>query len=228
MFIFPVVRIPPELTQLLSSELSQGQYTYRSVSSQIYKSKSLTLLVAQMFKDYGEQSNIESIVKRLGWRHFRDRLTSVYVYKALYNQFPQESDIRLVEDLQSFETRFFDYGVDSNSRIFLFGLYLKLAQIELERRGENYKLLDLPESIEEILELGGASNHNLDWLILITWHMIESLGKKVLKEQIQTDSNFHSIFGLLTPEHRKSIINNLISYGCSIHEPDNFIYEKVE
>jgi hypothetical protein len=90
----------------------------------------------------------------LGWSNFRDRMASMYIYKSIHGTFPKHTSMDLVEDIKQLEARFSNNGVTSYSRIFMLGFYLRLANIQIQKR-ENNKFIEIkiPEEIGAFLKL---------------------------------------------------------------------------
>jgi hypothetical protein len=165
----------------------------------------------------------------LGWHNFRNRMASLYISKAIYGKFPIKTDLSLVEDLISFENNFSGSGVQSNSRIFMLAFYFKLAQLKLQKSSEPYQLdLNVPyQQLSRVLKLSQGRSEKTDWLILISLHFLQGLGETGFSQSIISGQSFDEIYQFLSPQYRKLMHDNLLTYSASIDEGDMFLFEKV-
>jgi len=190
--------------------------------------KGLYLTLEKAFKEFDDGRGLEKTVLALGWANFRDRLASLYISKSIYGSFPQKTSMELVEDIKAFEQKFIDQGVHSNSRLFLLGFYLKLANIQIQRRENNQFLeIKIPDEIGPILKLSQGRSEKIDWLILIVMHLREALGEKTLTHAISAGKRLEEIYAMVSVESKHIMHENLLGYSASIREPDFFIVEKV-
>lgn len=224
----PYIQLPEEFVELLKSNLS-GQVTTDQVFKKIRTNRALFTMLEVSFQDLDDGRGLEKTMMAQGWQNFRDRMASLYVSKTLYGHYPALTDPSLVEEVTKLESDFAPHGVHSNSRVFMLGFYLKLAQLELQRR-ENNKFVELQVPVHQvlpILRLTAGRSEKIDWLILIVLHLLQGLGEKVLAEAILKGKTFDEIYTLLSPIERRRMHTNLLSYSASIRESENFLYEKI-
>ncbi len=225
---FPHIILPKEFLQLLKSNLSSGN-NVEQIFAVLKANRGLYEVLDVAFKEFNDGRGLEKTMVALGWANFRDRLASLYVYKAIHNKFPLKTDMGLVEDIQKFESTYSDIALSGTSRTFLLGLYLKLAQIRTQEMERN-KFIEfrLPEElITPILKLSQVRSEKPDWLILQTFHFCEALGGKTLAGALVSGKSFDEIYEMLNDETRKLLHDNLLTYGMSIQEPETFLYEKI-
>ncbi len=224
---FPHVILPKELVQLLKS--NQNANSTGPVLEILKSNRGLYEVLDVAFKDLNDGRGLEKTMIALGWANFRDRLASLYVYKAIHGKFPSKTDMGLVEDIQRFENTFSEMSVSGHSRAFLLGLYMKLAQIRTQELEKN-KFLEyqLPiEMIVSLLKISPARAEKIDWVILLIHHFAEALGNKMLANLLATEKSFDEIYEMLIDSDKKRMHENFLSYGMSIHEPEIFLYEKI-
>lgn len=220
--------LPQEFVTLLKSNLS-GQVEPSAVFSIIRPNKALYSMLEKSFKHLDDGRGLEKIMLAQGWNNFRNRVASLYVSKAIYGHYPLKTDMSLVEDLTQFEQDFQGHGVQSNSRIFLLGFYLKLAQLSLQQtEGNRFFEIEISKpSVLKALKLTQGRSQRLDILILTLSHLIQGLGEKTLTNAIVQGKSFSEIYDSLSDRDRKLMHDNLLAYGASIGEDDIFLYEKV-
>lgn len=224
---FPHVVLPSEFILLL-----KGNFPATTTSSSIFEtlksSTAMHMVMIKGFKEFDDGRGLEKTINALGWANFRDRLASLYVYKAIHGIFPSKTSMELIDDIKLLEMRFESHGVHSFSRIFLLGLYLRLANLQIQKREKNnYIEIIIPNQIESLLRLSQVRAEKIDWLILILFHFNIALGDKKVMSLISDGKNFNDIYSFLSTDSRQTMMNNLLSYGASIEENDIFLYEKI-
>jgi len=223
----PHVILPNEFLILLKINVSLSSAS-EPIFEVIRPNKALFLVLEKAFKEFDDGRGLEKTMVALGWANFRDRMASLYVYKSIYGNYPIKTSMELVEDLKLLELRFSNHSVTSLSRLFMLGFYLKLANIETQRK-ENNKYIDIkiPDELGPFLKFSQGRTEKIDWLILITMHLLNGLGEKLLMNALVSGKKFSEIYNLMTPENRKDMMENLLAYGASIGEQDIFLYEKI-
>lgn len=224
---FPHVILPKEFVQLLKANLSANNSG--PIFDVLRPNRGLNDVLDIAFKEFNDGRGLEKTMVALGWSNFRDRVASIYIYKAIHGKYPLKTDMGLVEDILKFESTYADMSVSGQSRAFLLGFYLKLAQIRIQELEKN-KFLEfrLPdEVIVPILKLSQARAEKIDWLILMIFHLAEAVGEKALAGAIMSGRTFDEIYFMLDDDSRRHMHDNFLSYGMSIQEPELFLYEKV-
>jgi hypothetical protein len=225
--VFPFVVLPREFISLLKANLSTTP-SAETVFSYIRLNKALYHIIDTAFKEFDDGRGPEKVLMALGWSNFRERVSSLYVYKLIYGDFPLRTNIQLVDDVKKFESRFRDHSVNSYSRVYLLGFYLKLANMELQSKDERqFVEIRIPEAIDHFLKLSQGRSEKIDWLILILYHLHAGLGDKVLTDCLMSGQKFEDIYPLMTKESQDMMAANLLAYGASIDEPDIFLYDKI-
>lgn len=226
-FQLPFVNLPQEFLQLLKTNLSVTS-SPAPVFDVIRPNKALSAILEKAFKEFDDGRGVEKVMLALGWQNFRERMASIYVYKTMYGDYPGHTNMELVEDVKIFESRFMDHSVHGYSRLFLLGFYLKLANIEVQRREDNqFMELKIPEEIQSFLKLSQGRSEKIDWLILILTHLNLGLGEKLLMNGLISGKKFEDLYQMLSKEFQELMNQNLLAYGASIQEPDIFLYEKI-
>lgn len=224
---FPHVVLPQEFVELLKHNLAATNPS--AIFETLKRNRGLYEVLDVAFTEFNDGRGLEKTMVALGWANFRDRFASLYIYKAIHGKYPLKTDMGLVEDILKFEATYADFSVSGQSRAFLLGFYMKLAQIKTQEV-ENNKFLEfrLPDEIlVPILRQSQGRVEKIDWLILLIFHFSEALGEKSLAGALVSEKSFDEIYQLMNEESRRRMHESLLSYGMSIYEPETFLYEKV-
>jgi hypothetical protein len=227
MLNLPFVNLPAEFTKLLRTPLSSGSSS-ETIFEAIGSNKAIYAILDKAFKEFNDGRGLEKTMIALGWSNFRDRMASIYVYKSVYGDFPTKTSMELVDDVKQLENQYSNHGVHSLSRVFLLGFYLKLANIQIQRRTSNkFMEIKIPDELNAYLKMSHGRSDKIDWLILIVLHLHIGLGEKLLMNSLVAGKKFDELYNLMSPELRKNMLNNLLAYGASIREKDVFFYDKI-
>lgn len=223
----PHVVLPVEFITLLKTNLSVTT-SPAPVFDILRHNQALYLSMELAFKEFDDGRGLEKTMLALGWPNFRERLASMYIYKAIHGTFPLHTNMELVENISSLEARFVNHSIHGVSRIFLLGFYLHLANIQIQRR-ENNKYLEIriPSEVDHLLKLSMGRSEKLDWLVLILMHLVNGLGEKIVANSIASGKKMEDLYVLMGTDARKLMLDNLLAYGASINEQDMFVYDKV-
>lgn len=224
---FPYVNMPQEFVTLLKSNISVTS-SPAPVFDVIRPNKALFAILERAFKEFDDGRGVEKVLMALGWANFRDRMASIYVYKTMYGDYPTKTNMDLVEEIKLLETRFSDHSVNSFSRLFLLGFYLKLANLKIQQREDNQFLeIKLPQELGMMLKLSQGRSERIDWLLLILLHLYTSLGEKMLLNNLIAGKKFEELYALMPKDSQEVMGQNLMAYAASIQEPEVFLYDKV-
>lgn len=225
--VLPHVILPSEFITLLKSNLTTVT-TAGPIFDVLRPNQALYMVLEKAFKEFDDGRGLEKTMVALGWSNFRDRMGSLYIYKKIHGHYPKMTSMELVDELKDLEVLFSNHSVHGYSRVFLLGFYLKLANIQIQQRSFNKFLeVKIPEDLGTFLKLSQGRSEKIDWLILITMHLLQGLGDKLLMNSLVAGKKFEELYQLLTPEFRQNMTRNLLAYGTSIQEPDIFLYEKI-
>lgn len=229
MYDLPVIKLPNELTTLMKLRLHNHAQSYSYVIEVLSKNNSLMAIIANAFTEFSEQGKILEIINILGWKHFRDRLLSIYIYKSVFARYPDSTDTLLISDLSDCEEMISSFTPNSSSRALLFVFYLKYFEYlkRDEGEGEIIKLNEIFEKVFDVLSLGDGKTHQIDWLAFSIWHFSEYYGIEDLEEKLNNKMSFNQLYEELSENNKNQFINNSLSYACSINEDECFFSEKV-
>lgn len=229
MIHLPAIVLPTELISLLREPGSTATGLDSPVSKMLRKSPGTSLVLERAFQEFNEHKvGLEKIFVTLGWAHFRDRMTSVFLFKALHGTFPDKTDMDLIDEVKRFESRFQDKGISGQSRLFLLGTYFKFFNIYLSQRDDGATTsVTLPASVDTVLALSQVRSDRADWLILLCWHFDAYFQTAPLIQMLKGGATYQTLFGQLTKTQQQQMISNLLSYGASIQESDPFLFERI-
>lgn len=223
----PFVKMPQEFVTLLKSNLSSVT-SPSTVFDVIRKNKAIYRVLEISLSEFDDGRGVEKLLTALGWTSFRDRMASLYIYKVIYGHFPSRTNLDLVEDIKKLESLYGDHGVHGYSRLFLLGFYLRLSNLQIQKKQSNQLLeIKIPTEVSKVLKLSQVRSEKLDWLILLISYLILNLGEKTLINLLSAGKRLDDIFPLLSLDQRENLHQGLLAYGASINEPDFFLFEKV-
>jgi hypothetical protein len=229
--LLPKITMPSDLNDLLKENVSQQILNPEHlVVKAIRKNRPLQIILEDSFRSIDEnQLGLEKMMSAFGWNHFKLRWCSIYIFKTIFDFYPNEIDLDLVADIEAFEQRFQGLSAVGHSRVFLLGFYLKL--INLHYKKNNPEVSDdewfIPELVDNICRDYFVKSEKPDWLILTLWHFVKFLGVDKVKPFLSQPQSYQLLFAYLTEPQRYQLVNNLLVYGASISEPQFFLYEKV-
>lgn len=222
----PALVLPKEFLSLLKEPNSSQKSS--QIISVLRSNPALSMVLEKAFAEFDEhQIGLEKISTTLGWDHFRDRMSSVYIYKILNSVFPDKTDMDLVDEIKIFEKRFSDKTLAGNSRLFILGFYLKILNLFESHQNTDVSLTHISKSVDKILNLSKARTDKPDWLVLMAWHLVEFLGESALSQLIHKGASWKELYHHLKEDQKFHLVSNLLSYGASIHEDDPFLYERI-
>ncbi len=222
----PALVLPKEFLTLLK-EPNSAQKSSQIIAT-LRANPALSMILEKAFQEFDENKiGLEKISTTLGWDHFRDRMSSVYIFKILNSVFPDKTDMDLVEDIKQFEKRFSDKTLAGDSRLFMMGFYLKIFNLFESNQDTDVSATKVPFSVDKVLNLSKARTDKADWLVLLVWHLCEFLGEYKLVELVSKGTSWANLYALLSDDQKFHLVSNLLSYGASIREDDPFLFERI-
>lgn len=217
----PGTQVPELFSRLCRLSLSNTRISYGEINDVLQEDQFLKLYVKKAFAAYLKKGGMLGMLTALGWEGFRNRLAEAYVYYARYGRYPDEIVIDEVHDVIDIEKRFEFLTGEGNSRTFLFGLYLKLCDIEVEKNQDfiGNDFITIPHEVDEILIKGKSKGDNPDWLIIITWILVETLGAVKAEEVLHlSKGKMNLIIKQLNSEQHEQVLASLLKYGFGIND----------
>ena len=234
MIELPNIFVHKHFAYLLSQNLHSSNRPHQLIAQYITGHRDFHHLVANCFSDIDPQRRAHTIVRGLGWKNFRDRLASVFLYYAHNNRFPRwiDSHEECQEKCQGpieLDQQMLPYTTSGHSRAFLLALYLKLAQAHLNKMGpssqimeQKLKSLEIPQAVLALFKKAKSKVVKIDWAILLLWHFADDMGIEQLTKLLDRGTNFKTLQGLLTNEQRDKLYTNLLLYSYGIDDQDFF------
>lgn len=225
MIYCPVVNMPEYFTRLLRGNMQSAGNLYKSLPIYFDQNSSLKSLLARSFADIDPRLRVDFFLNSLGWHGLRNRLAGLYLHYEEHGEFPFKTDPDGVNDILLIEERLKSHSVGDFSRIFLLGMYLKMAQFHTRKVGvpPGLELLRIDNSIFDLLDkYTGSKLVKLDLFILGIIHMQRFFGKETIREYIRDGASYPFLYDKLNAKQKEIIMNNLLAYGASIGETDFF------
>ncbi|MBF0205676.1 MAG: hypothetical protein HQK53_02180 [Oligoflexia bacterium] len=233
MINFPNISLPWEVTTFLQSDFRGNERldVLNRIYQLLFSSSQMAPLIERLFSTAVPDREVGQFLKFLGWRHFRDRLSSIYLYYYEHDHYPRGTDPLLVREIVQLEREAEKILIDGQSRFFLFFYYLKLADTNLEKIGQSEQNLfrTFPREILQVLCSNNLKIWYVDWLLLLLWHFCDYLGKdlvlKNLRETIKSGRagamegeglvEYWFFFDRLSDLQKYQFISNVLAYSYS-------------
>ena len=228
--LFPVVYIPEDLTWLNALYLNNSSKSYLVISEEVLKKPFLKLHVKKLFDRYIKAGSFEPMLNALGWKGFRDRLSSSYLYHYYHGVFPDEDELENIADVIRFEEELKGIFPEGNSRAFFLGFFLKMCELNsLSSTSSEFKrYLHLSRELKEALLLGDQKVVRPDWLVLSLMHFESFFGKENLLSLLKKENgNFKKLKKHLSQDQLELMVQNFLRYSAGIGEDEVFIFDKV-
>lgn len=215
------VDMPDEYCQLLKVDMSTTSKFHTGLQSYILKHPSLMGIVNRILSR-GEEVDVHSSMKKLGWHGVRDRILTYYVNLATKKIHITNADFDTIDDILSFEQELRFSTVSGFSRLILFGFYMKLDC--LERGIEDLK--DHPlypdEKIISYLQNAQEKIINIDFVLILLKFLISNLGEDKFDAYLSQNYTFESLYMNLNELQKDNLCRNFLSYCSSINEVEVF------
>lgn len=221
----PFIRLPHEFVTLLKSNMGATPQP-SEVFKVLRNNPALMMVMEKAFQEFDDGRGLEKVMSALGWQSFRDRLSTLYISKALYGKYSQSTDLEIIDDIKKFETKYHNFEVSSFSRLFLLGFYIRLVNIRQENLKEG-QLVQIPDQVIKILSVIEGRAERIDWLILIITHLLLAFDEKLIINHLSQQKKIDDFYQLMSSSDRQLMFENLLSYGASIGEQDFVLYAKI-
>lgn len=221
MIEFPFVDMPDDYTQLLRVDMTSTSRFHLGLQSYVFKNPSLKGILNRIL-NRGEDIDINSHVKTLGWHGIRDRMMGYYVSYASDKKHVQHVRLEVIEDIIEMEKSLRFSTVSGYSRVSLYGFYLKLSSIEEGLSSIKDHPLYPNEKILKILSKNTQRVISIDYLIILIHHLIEFNGEDKLDSFIDGNFSFESLYLKMSEDQKEAMCANFLTYCASIGEKDLF------
>jgi len=221
MIDFPFIDMPDEYTKLLRVDMTSTSKYHTGLQSYIFKSPSLKGILNRIL-NRGEDIDINSHIKTLGWHGIRDRVMAYYVNFAKTKRHDSQVRVDIIDEIIELERSLRFSTVSGFSRIPLFGFYLQLCCIEDGLSSIKDHPLYPNLEILEILSKNTQRVINIDYLIILLHHLVEFNGAEELSSMIDGNFSFESLYLKMSEDEKERLCANYLSYCASIGEKDLF------
>jgi hypothetical protein len=226
MIELPFVDMPDDYTRLLRVDMTSTSQHHLGLQSYIFKNPSLKGILNRIL-NRGEDIDINSHIKTLGWHGIRDRIMCYYVNFAKTKRHDSQVRVEMIDDITDLERSLRFSTVSGFSRIPLYGFYLQLLCIDDGLESIKDHPLYPNSNIMELLSKNTQRVINIDYLIIMLHHLIEFNGMDQMKTFIDGNFSFESLYLKMTEEQKELFCSNFLSYCASIGEKDLFISKLV-
>lgn len=211
-------KLPDELVLLLKSNMTHDKDIFDFIYVTLEDNQSLQYLFNHTFSYVDGEKNFKEMMKSLGWLHFRDRLSALYLNRIKDGRYPTQIDSSLINDMLILEQRLEDNTIQSVSRSYLLGLYLTTLKLT-----DDFFSARIPRVVFDLMKVSRTRIERIDWMILLLWHFALFLSDKKLQELIVNErKTYKDIYQQLSKEQQKYMMTNLLHYAYSINEADFF------
>lgn len=215
------IDMPNEYCQLLRVDMSTTSKFHIGLQSYILKHPSLLGIVNRILSR-GEEVDVHSSMKKLGWHGVRDRILSYYINLKTNRVHITNPDFETIDDILEFEQKLRFSTVSGFSRLILFGFYMKLDCIELGISNLHDHPLYPDEEIIEYLQQAQEKIINIDFVLILLKFLISNLGKDKFDAYLSQNYSFEALYMNLNELQKDNLCRNFLSYCSSINEVDVF------
>ena len=223
---FEYVDMPDYFTRLLSVDMSSTSPYFVGLQRYVLDNPSLKGVMDRLFNK-GEEIDINSHIKSLGWHGIRDRLLAYYINFAQNREHAVNVSLDCIDDILDMEKKLRFSTVSGYSRMILYGMFLKLLCIEDEVSSIQQHPLYPNKDVIDILNKAKERVINIDYLILHIHHLIKYFGKEKVLAFIQQDFSYESIYLKLKESQIEEMCNNFLIYAASIGDDGLFTEVRV-
>jgi hypothetical protein len=222
MYELSYIDMPDEFTRLLRVDMTSKSSYHNQLQTYVLKHPSLKGIINRILNN-GQQVDINSHIKKIGWHGIRDRVLCYYVNFAENREHARTVNLDLVEDITNLEKSLRFSTVSGYSRLVLYGFFLRLSCLEEGLSSIKEHKLYPNKDIVELLKTSKERIINIDHLILLLHHLIEFFGRDQLFAYVQSDFSFESLYLKMDSSHKKILAENFLTYCSSIDEDDIFV-----
>lgn len=213
--------MPDEYTQLLRVDMTSSSKYHLGLQTYIFKSPSLKGILNRIL-NRGEDIDINSHIKTLGWHGIRDRVMAYYINFAKTKRHDSQIRVEIIDEITGLERALRFSTVSGYSRLPLYGFYLMLACIDEGIESIKDHPLYPDARIVELLSKNTQRVINVDHLIILLHHLIEFNGFDEIKTLIEGNFSFESLYLKMSEDQKEQLCSNYLSYCASIGETDLF------
>lgn len=220
------VDMPNAYCHLLGVDMTSTSKHHLGLQNYILKDSSLRGITSRIFSR-GQDLDINSQIKSLGWYGVRDRLMSYYLNFALNSDHAIKVNVDNIEDILEVEKSLRFSTVSGYSRVLLFLFYLKLDNLERSEHSLEAHPLFPDARIIRILKLTNKRTIQIDYLIILLHHLMEYLSERELTECIRNGFSYEALYLKLEEQQISELCENFINYSSSINDPTLFTDKRI-
>lgn len=215
------IDMPDEFCQLLRVDMSTTSKYHIDLQSYILKHPALSGIVNRLL-NMGEEVDVHSHMKKLGWHGIRDRVLSYYINHSLKRIHIKSYDYDIIEEILNFEQDFRFSTVSGFSRLVLFAFYMKLDCIERNIASIKNHPLYPSEVMIDFLKSSQEKIISIDYAIILLHHLLSYFGQDQLEAMMKQNFSYESLYMNLNEDQKETLCKNYLAYCASINESDIF------
>lgn len=223
----PVVRMPGPFCRALRV-INPGQpLVLDHIALILSQSPAFFPILEMCFPEMQKEKRADWLIRSMGWIGIRNKMASLIVFRCYEGNWPDIYDESLIEEVLRFETKFAPFGLLGQSRIFMLGLYLKMARLI---DPSSAQLREIPEAdLLHIFEKNRARSERPDQLLIFLWNLLEVMPRDQIINIIENNRQapFKKLWQGLSQDQKRNCTKNFLRYGFSISEEDIFTQEVV-
>lgn len=218
------VWLPPDFTFLLQSDMQASGYGFQYLKKTLWSQPRFQSVYYRATRDLEVGTSFEKAINSLGWLGIRDRICSLYLYHQKNGNYPNGSDLSLVQDILKFEEKISSKTTQGHSRAYLLAFYLTMEQGT--SKGNVHPVSELNRFFDpdmlELLQGIRTKTMDIDWLLLSLHYFMKLLDKERVKKLVLSKGNFMALRESLTKQQKYEFYRGMLSYGASIQNGEHF------
>lgn len=216
--LFNPIVLPDEFLNLLKIHLMAKDNYIDEICKSFSPDSVIPIIFSNTFSQQGQKKELKDLIKTLGWLHFRDRVSSLFLNKIKNGFYPYNIDSSELDDILSLEKRLEPFTMQSISRSYLLGFYLTMDSLN-----HNRGMRKVPEKVFNLLKLSKVRSEKIDLIVIVLWLFIDLIPENKLNKAFgDAKISYAEIFDLLSPEDKKFFNQNIFNYLFSIKEKSLF------
>lgn len=224
------VQLPDYFSRICKLDLKNTRISYGEVTDILQSDQFVRVFLSDVFAPYLKKGGTLGMLTALGWEGLRNRLAELIIQKYRTGRYSKNTELDEVHDVIDIEKRFQFLCPENNSRLFLFGLYLKLSDIEAERsNNENLEnLITISPEIDELLIKGKSKINTPDWLLCVVWGLFNVVGaQRAISLLTNHSDSYFNLLDEISEQEHDDFINILLDYAFAINDTEFLTASKV-
>lgn len=221
MYKITPIQIPNEFGILLKSKLNNNWHHYGPLSSSKHP---FYVFVRYALGNLDPKSNINDILRTLGWVNFRNRIANCYLQKIKINSYTQTDGFEHITSVMALEEKYQRILDPKSTRCFLFFFLRQLSMYSDIKSVQKFDI-DLPAPVSSFLI--NNIHHKIeyfDWFCIMLWKVMDYYDSDDILRFIHDypDNFYKQLIYHLGPEQKFEFYSEILNYSYCINETDLF------